>query len=423
MHNAIPSLPTTRREFLRLSGSGLGLLAFSTFAPAFLTRAAEANVPAPARDRRVLVLVQLGGGNDGLNTVVPFADDNYYKLRPRLGFQRSTQFSKLNDQIGLPPTCLPLARLFNEGKFTVVQNVGYPNPNRSHFRSTEIWETASDAQTYLSSGWLGRYVDNCCDGTPSATADPVAVHGTTTLPQSIQADKPQNYFGIGGNSRINVRPHPRRDGRAFIPLLDQLAQAPTPAEPAHFLSHTLMDALVTEKRVQQILASYRPEKPYPNFPLAQSLQGVAALVAAGLETRVYFCSQPGYDTHSNQFNTHQNKLTELAQSLAAFQSDLEHHGLDKQVLTMTFSEFGRRPYENDALGTDHGTAAPLFLMGSALKTPGGIIGQAPDLNIGPQGDLEYKIDFRQIYSTVLHRWLDADPAKILGQKFQELPLV
>jgi uncharacterized protein (DUF1501 family) len=422
MNNSTPSLPTTRREFMRLTGSGMGLLAFSAFAPAFLTRAAGANVPAPERDRRILVLVQLGGGNDGLNTIVPFEDDNYYKLRPRLGFQRGTKLYHLNDQIALPPSCLSLSNLFNEGKFTVVQNVGYPNPNRSHFRSTEIWETASDADTYLTSGWLGRYVDNCCDGTDLGS-DPAAVHGTTTVPQTFQADKPQNYFGIGGNSRINVRQHVRRDGRAFIPLLDQLAQAPAPAEPAHFLSHTLMDALVTEKRVQQILASYRPGTQYPNFPLAQSLRGVAALVAAGLETRVYFCSQPGYDTHSNQFNTHQNKLNELSESLAAFQHDLEQHGLDKQVLTMTFSEFGRRPYENDALGTDHGTAAPLFLMGTALKTPGGIVGHAPNLNIGPQGDLEFKTDFRQVYSTVLHRWLDTDPVKILGKKYEELTLV
>jgi uncharacterized protein (DUF1501 family) len=163
---------------------------------------------------------------------------------------------------------------------------------------------------------------------------------------------------------------------------------------------------------------------YPGSQLAQSLRRVAALVASGMETRVYFCSLSGFDTHSNQFNNHQRLLGELSNSLAAFQQDLERQGLDQQVLTMTFSEFGRRPYENVALGTDHGTAAPLFLMGSALKAKNGLIGEAPDLRIPDKGDLTYKIDFRQVYATVLKRWLDSDPSAVLGAKpFEEIPIL
>jgi uncharacterized protein (DUF1501 family) len=413
--------PTTRREFLRLTGSGLGLLAFSSYAPRFLTQAAAANVPAPEKDKRILVLVQLAGGNDGLNTVIPYADDRYHTLRPRLGVKDVSTMHKLDDHVALAPPCGAIADLAAAGKFAVIQNVGYPNPNHSHFRSSEIWETASDADTFLPDGWMGRYLDNCCSGTPTEDpgADPSAVHSTTALPQTFFSQQPQNLFSIGGTSRPNQRTRRRVDGAAYKPLLDEFATIAPAGDTGLFLSHTLMDALVTEKRVQQVLDAYKPMATYPAGALAQSLQRVAALVAAGLETRVYFCQQGGYDTHANQFNTHQNLLGDLSNSLAAFQKDLEGHGLDQQVLTMTFSEFGRRPHENDALGTDHGTAAPLFVMSGALKH-GGVIGPAPDLNIPDKNDLVYKIDFRQVYATVLHRWLDADPATVLSGKFEEL---
>jgi uncharacterized protein (DUF1501 family) len=423
-------LPTTRREFLRAGGAGLGLLAFSAYAPRFLTRAAAADVPAPEKDKRILVLVQLAGGNDGLNTVIPYSDDRYYNLRPKLSVKDKSTMNILDDHLALAPPCTAISSLFKDGKFAIVQNVGYPNPNRSHFRSSEIWETASDAGSFLPDGWVGRYLDNCCSGAPGTPGaavppshDPAAIHSTTAMPQTFFAKLPQQYFSIGGNN-ANVRQgvRRRRDGAPFKALIDEFAETPADGDTGNFLSHTLMDALVTEKRVQQILNAYQTTAPYTNSQLSQSLKRVASLVAANLETRVYFCSQPGYDTHSNQYNNHQNLLGDLSNSLAAFQKDLESKGLDKQVLTMTFSEFGRRPYENDAVGTDHGTAAPLFVMSGALKT-GGLIGEPPDLNIPAKGDLTYKIDFRQVYATVLHRWLDADPEPLLGQKFPELPLL
>ncbi len=424
-----PRLPTTRREFIRLTGSGLGLLAFSAYAPRFLTDAAAANVPAPQRDKRILVLVQLAGGNDGLNTVVPYADDLYYNLRPTLGIKDVSTMHKLDDHVALAPPCGALADLVQQNKFAVIQNVGYPNPNRSHFRSSEIWETGSASETFLSDGWVGRYLDNCCEGAPSDAAghDPAAVHSTTTLPETFFAKDAHSYYSIGngggrrggGGGRMG-----RRGGLVAPakPLLDELAQIPAPGAAGNFLSQTLMDALVTEKRVQQILDADRPQAQYPGSQLAQALQRVSALISAGLETRVYFCSQTGFDTHANQFNNHQNLLRDLSDSLAAFQKDLDARGLGQQVLTMTFSEFGRRPYENDARGTDHGTAAPLFVMGGALKQSG-VIGQAPNLSIPDKGDLTYQIDFRQVYATVLHRWLDADPAKVLTGKFDELPFL
>ncbi len=210
-------LPTTRREFLKFSGAGLGLLAFSAYAPRFLTQAAAANVPAPEKDKRILVLLQLAGGNDGLNTVVPYADDRYYKLRPRLGFKDATGLHKLDDHVALAPPCGAIADLAQQGKFAVIQNVGYPNPNRSHFRSSEIWETASDSETFLPDGWMGRYLDNCCSGTPtdSQSHDPLAVHTTGTLPQSFFSEQPHNLFSVSGNSRANAR-HAAPGGRRGV---------------------------------------------------------------------------------------------------------------------------------------------------------------------------------------------------------------
>ncbi len=432
MNNPVtPRLPTTRREFLRMTGSGIGLLAFSAYAPRFLTQAAAANVPAPQKDKRIIVLIQMGGGNDGLNTVVPYADDQYYKLRPTLGIKDVSTMHKLDDHVALAPPCTAMADMVQQGKFAIIQNVGYPNPNRSHFRSSEIWETASDSDVYLSDGWLGRYIDNCCGGTPNdgQVHDPVGIHSTTTLPQSFFSKDAQNYFSVGNATAGRPGPEGRRAARGAASgsaapksLLDEFAEVPAPGDTGNFLSHTLMDALVTERRVQQILADNKPQATYPGGQLAQELQRVAALIGAGLATRVYFCSQTGYDTHANQFNNHQNLLRDLSDSMAAFQKDLDARGLGDQVLTMTFSEFGRRPYENDARGTDHGTAAPLFVMSSGLKKAG-LIGEAPDLNIPEKGDLTFKIDFRQVYATVLDRWLEADPSKVLTGKFEELPFL
>src|SRR5688572_6990975 len=192
-------LPTTRREFLRYSGRGIGLLAFSQFAPSFLVESTLAAAPAPEKDRTILVLVQLAGGNDGLNTVVPFEDADYYRLRPTLGLAKQDVLP-INDTLGLHPACEKLHALFREGKLGLVQNVGYPNPNRSHFRSTEIWETASDSGEFLASGWLGRFMDNACAGTP-ASADPAGVHVTADQPQSFLSEHEPSTFGFTPNSR------------------------------------------------------------------------------------------------------------------------------------------------------------------------------------------------------------------------------
>lgn len=410
MHDRSPLLPSTRREFLRRSSTGIGLLAFSRFAPSFLVQSTLSAAPAPEKDRSILVLVQLAGGNDGLNTLIPYEDPNYYRLRPTLGIARAAVLP-ITDQVGLHPACVPLQALLKDGKLSIVQNVGYPNPNRSHFRSTDIWETGSESDQVVSTGWIGRFLDNTCAGAPT-TSDPLAVHLSNEVPQAFLAEKAHTTFGLGANAGG------RRSGN--LGLLETLVNQPTAESGGNtsFLKQTMMDALVTEKRVQSVLGAYRSATTYPANGFSQSLRNVAGLIAARMPTRVYFVSLSGFDTHANQAGNHHNLLKTLSEGLSAFQKDLDEHKLADQVLTMTFSEFGRRPMENQSKGTDHGTAAPLFVMGSRVK--GGLLGTAPNLDLRPNQDLAFTTDFRQVYSTVLERWLDCPADNVLGKAFTSI---
>ncbi|NDV63213.1 DUF1501 domain-containing protein [Puniceicoccales bacterium CK1056] len=399
------SYPKTRREFLKQSTCGLGFIAFSTVAPSFITQSLRAGAPIAEKDRSILVLIQLAGGNDGLNTVVPYADDNYYRLRPKLGLKQK-QLHKLNDQLGFHPACGKMHGLFEDGKLGIIQNVGYPNPNRSHFRSMEIWETASDSNDYLTDGWVGRYFDNACSGSPSP--DPAGLNIGNELPDAFLSNQEHNIFSLQGNQG-------RRNGNLNGLLSGVKGLSYKDDSNANFLQHTLMDTLVTERRVLEKIGNYRSMEEYPQTRLGNALNKVAGLIASGMETRVYFVSHGGFDTHANQALRHKDLLTQLSDAMHAFQSDLEAHALQDQVLTMTFSEFGRRPSENASGGTDHGTAAPQFVMGSQLNKS--LLGQAPDLSVGINKDLKHSTDFRSVYGTVLQRWFETDPEPILGGKF------
>ncbi|MFA6961775.1 MAG: DUF1501 domain-containing protein [Opitutaceae bacterium] len=417
MNNLHRFLPTTRREFLSWGGRGIGLLAFSQFAPSFLVESTLAATPSPEKDRSILVLVQLAGGNDGLNTVIPYEDADYYRLRPTIGIKKEDAI-RLDDTLGLHPSLAALHTLMQDGRAGIIQNVGYPNPNHSHFRSSEIWETGSDSEKFLPTGWIGRFLDNDCTGTPGTAGtggDPVAVHVTNELPQSFFADKPHATFGLrSGGGRGN------RENLAFLEKLVKDDDHEANAN-ASFLRATMMDALVTEQRVQKVIGGYRPESAYPGNNFAQSLRNVAALIASGMSTRVYFVSLGGFDTHSNQVNNHSNLLRTLSEGLAAFQQDLVSKKLDSQVLTMTFSEFGRRPNENESRGTDHGTAAPLFVMGSGIKGP--LHGTAPSLKLEKNRDLSFSTDFRQVYATVLDKWFACPTTQVLGKTYEPLPFI
>ena len=412
-----PFLPTTRREFLSLSSKGIGLLAFSRFAPSFLVNSTLAASPAPEKDRSILVIVQLAGGNDGLNTLVPYADDNYYRLRPTIGIAK-TDVLKVSDTLGLHPSMAGMHSLFDSGKLALVQNVGYPNPNRSHFRSSEIWETASDSASFQTTGWIGRYMDNACSGQPDDAVDPIAVHVNTLngMPETFVGAEDHPTFGMLAYNNS------RKDSEQSRQFLEKVSGEPHPEnDSVSYLRHTLMDALVTEKKVQSVLAGYKPGTAYPGTPFSASLKNIAALIASGMSTRVYFVTLNGFDTHVNQVTQQANLLKQLSDGLSAFQKDLEAHKLDDQVTTMTFSEFGRRPSENESKGTDHGTSAPLFVMGSGVK--GGLHGTAPDLAIQHNQDISFTTDFRSVYATMLQDWLVCPPEPVLGGTFTPLPVI
>ena len=418
--------PFSRREFLNTAGRGLGLVAFAAAAPRFLTGSLLAGTAGPERDRSVLVIIQLAGGNDGLNTLVPFEDDDYYRLRPTLALKRDSGLIRLADNLAFHQSCEPLANLWKDGALAIVRNVGYPNPNRSHFRSTEIWETATDAHIHRSSGWLGRYFDATCDG--HGKSDPAGIHATGMLPQSFLGDSPHNTFGFEDASRRPAKSarragSPRRYEDASELLADLVSSDASDHNPdennAAYMQHALMDALVTESRVHDLMARDKAEATYPASGLARSLKSIAALIAGGLETRVYYASLGGFDTHANQLGNHARLLKELSEALAAFHADLRRRKLDDRVTTMTFSEFGRRPSENATGGTDHGTAAPLFILGPGIRQ--NLVGTAPSLAIEKNRDITHSTDFRQVYATILRKRLDADPAKILGSnRFEEL---
>ncbi|WP_309400548.1 DUF1501 domain-containing protein [Cerasicoccus maritimus] len=412
MKNRNTPIAVTRREFMQTGMGGLGMIAFSGFAPSFLATTARANVASPEKDRQILVLIQLAGGNDGLNTLIPFQDDEYYNLRPDLGIKEG--YLPISDLMALHPSCGGMERLYKDGHLSIIQNVGYPNPNRSHFRSTEIWETATDSDIIGREGWIGSYFDNYCDGAGHTSQDPLGLHISNETPGLFMSEKTHSVFGLPSRGRI------RQKKDSEIELLEKLTQAPAASDSGGYLQHMMMDAIITERRVQEVIDDYKPMANYQGN-LGQSLQRIAAMIASGMETRVYFASQGGYDTHANQAGGHAQRLRELSQALSAFQQDLQKHQLDDQVLTVVFSEFGRRPQQNGSNGTDHGAAAPLFMMGRNLQTP--LLGSPPDLMNLQNKDLRHEYDFRQVYATVIQDWFQADPTKVISGQFDTLPLI
>jgi uncharacterized protein (DUF1501 family) len=423
----------TRREFLNgtLLGAGAALSA-----PAFLQQtmsalhAAEtdkATQPVTGKDAPILVVLQLAGGNDGLNTLVPHADDTYYKSRPRLAVSRASVL-KLNDALGLSPQLPFLRSAFDDGKLAIIQGVGYPNPNRSHFRSTEIWECATDADKVSKTGWLGRFFDNACAGTPDPT---VGVAVSREQPQAFFAEKnsgislssPQAYRWASDNDPAALTlfadlngPDTGMMSGASIGTPGAKMQ-PTAETTLDFLERTALDARVSSDKITKI-AGHARTGDYPQSQLGQSLGLVGRMIAGGLTARVYYVSHGGFDTHNNQSGTHQRLLSELDAALKSFLTDMKRLGLADRVCLMTFSEFGRRVTENASAGTDHGTAAPLFVLGAGVKP--GLYGTTPSLTDLDKGDLKFTADFRSVYATVLDRWLKTPAEKVLGRKFDPL---
>jgi uncharacterized protein (DUF1501 family) len=443
---------TTRRDFLRttLLGGALSWTVPSFVASTFSALASEADGAltqvATGKDGPILVLIQLAGGNDGLNAVVPYTNDFYYKARPTLGIKPDAVL-QLSDTLGLNPAMAGFKNLYDAGRLSVVSGVGYPNPNRSHFRSTEIWQTASDENKYLSDGWLGRYFDNACQG-----CDPtIAVNIGPRLPQAFSAhtptgislENPENYRFIGSGQnddetlayRSMYSPDDAAAGAngadasagnntgSSVSMVSGTVMLQNGQNALDFLERTSMDAQVSSDKIRAIASRTPSSSNYPRSGLANNLQLVARLIAGGLPTRIFYVSQGGYDTHTGQRGAQDNRLRELGDAVKAFTDDLSASGNFDRVMIMTFSEFGRRVQENGSQGTDHGAAAPMFLIGSKMKS--GLLGKEPSL--APEdlqdGDIKYNTDFRSVYASILQDWLKTNPLPILGKPFPTLPLV
>lgn len=402
----------SRRDFLKKS---IGLVSLSAAAPHLWLRSAKANTEGTGTER-TLVVLQLDGGSDGLNAVVPYGIGAYYDARPTIGIAESDVLA-LTSTVGLHPSFASLLPYFESQNLAIVQGCGYPDPNRSHFRSREIWQTADPVEVDTT-GWLGRYADeHLLDAGELA-----AINIGGSLPKSLNAAKIvvpsivnlESYQlltdpGYPGDSTNQVDTYLSCNTRANA-IGDELA-----------LSMTARDAYEGSTQLQSSAGGYTPQATYPTSRLANDLKFAAQIITAGVGTRVVYLTTGGYDTHANQPNQHANLLADLSDSLAAFQADLVGQGVADRVATLVFSEFGRRVEENGSNGTDHGTAAPMFLLGSNVI--GGLYGEYPSLtSLDSNGDLIFTVDFRSVYADAVETWLGVASHDILEGDFTPLGL-
>jgi uncharacterized protein (DUF1501 family) len=396
--------------------------------------------PVTGRDDTILVVLQLAGGNDGLNTLVPYADDIYQRLRPRLA-KKQKDLLRINDHLGLNAAMPFLGSMYDQGDLGIVQGVGYPNPNRSHFVSTSIWETA-DPTNRSGTGWLGRYFDNACMG-----SDPtVGISFNKTQPESFGAlrnpgvclNTPGLYRWIhGGGEKARAeeffadlnQPH-AGDADEEVPVDGASISMPAGGRPGGiqgetnlaFLERVALDARVSSSKILDLAAKHKTSVRYDGTPVARNLNLVSRMIAGGMPTRVYYVSHGGFDTHNQQANAHDRLLGQLDSALKSFFTDLRQQGNDKRVVLMTFSEFGRRVAENASAGTDHGKASCLLVAGAGVK--GGLFGRQPSLADLVDGDITHNVDFRSVYGTLLTDWLRTpDIHPILGAKYPNLGLI
>jgi uncharacterized protein (DUF1501 family) len=401
-----------RRQFLA-AGSVLSL---SAAVPAFWLRAAEAADDAKnPKNGRVLVMLQMSGGNDGLNTVVPFGDDLYYKNRFTLAIGKGSAL-KIDNYCGFHPNLRGFADLLAEGRLAVVNGVGYPQPNRSHFESMDIWHTCRREVAARQEGWLGRYLD----ATSGRGGDVPALHlGGDKLPLALAA---LQTSVPSARSLTQFHLEAAKDGHLAKAIETGVsAKRGGDNDLLTFVQQGAQSALASSRRVGEVLGKYKTDVNYPGTGLAQQLKTVAQLIDAGLSTQVYYLTLGGFDTHSNQAPAHAGLMEEMGGAVAAFVDDLHRHGHGERVTLAAFSEFGRRVKENASGGTDHGAAAPMFLAGGAVKP--GLHGKYPSLSDLDDGDLIHHTDFRKIYATLLDRWLGWSSEAILGGKYEPMGLV
>jgi uncharacterized protein (DUF1501 family) len=421
----------SRRIFIR---QGVMLASFAATLPHFIQESAlgmlapdgSATSSRPGvPDERILVIVQLSGGNDGLNTVVPYGDREYHAARPSLSLGEPGKAKNggaaleldRDRGIGLHPNLTGLKELHDDGRLAVVAGVGYPNPNRSHFASMDIWQ--SGRPEGKGTGWLGRYVDATCNGNPAADVAvsvgrtaPLAMLGRTSRPIAFESADLFRWLGADAGGQME-------DEYQRMVRAGELEDVAAGSQES-FLMRTALDAQVTSDRIRAAVKK-APLARYPGSALAKQLQTVAAMIRDGMKTRVYYVSMGGFDTHANQPNSHGNLMRQLGDAMLAFQNDLKAQGNDGRVMTMCFSEFGRRVRQNASNGTDHGTAGPVFVVGPNVNP--GLQGKYPSLTDLDGGDLKFTTDFRGVYQELLGKWMKAPTREVLGGTYQAPSIV
>ncbi|TRX49343.1 DUF1501 domain-containing protein [Fulvivirga sp. M361] len=391
----------SRRSFLKQSS----LITVGTLlAPNFLH--ACANQERVAFNGKRLIVIQLSGGNDGLNTVIPYRNDLYYQLRPGLSYQESDAL-KLNDEIALNPGMNGLRELFDHGDVCIMNNVGYPNPNRSHFRSMDIWHTGSSSNKNWDTGWLGRYLDQKCNNTTPYQAiemdDSVSLALRGDMNKGFSVSKPAAMYN--SVKHIEIGKHEKKDN-----------------ENLNYLYKTLADTKQFARYVYEKSKIYKSAVNYPNSKFGSEMKRMAELIMSGVESQVFYISLTGFDTHARQKNKQQKLLMQYSDALSSLTQDLKQNNQWDNTLIFTFSEFGRRVKQNASGGTDHGTANNVFITGGKLKQTG-IMNETADLANLDKGDLIHSVDFRSVYATLLDKWLDCDADKILKQSFGRLNFI
>lgn len=394
-----------RREFLQLGS----LATASMLMPEFLKAFEKGSLVPPGN--KVTVIIQFSGGNDGLNTVIPVRNDLYYSNRPKLGIQRTDALA-LTDEAGLHPSLTAFKELYDDGSLGIFNSVGYPNPDKSHFRSMDIWHTASNSSEYWNTGWVGRYLDAQCKGCDKPT-------------QALEIDDVLSLALKGENIKGIALEDPRRlyttsQEKYFK---DMLAQHKAEHEqPVEYLYKTMAETVSSADYIFKQSRLHPSAETYPNTDLGKGLKTIASLIFSDINTKVYYISLGSFDTHINQEAQQKRLFTELNDAVKAFVKDLKANNRFNDVLLFTFSEFGRRVSQNASGGTDHGKANNMFFIGGGLKKQG-LYNSLPDLANLDDGDLKYQVDFRQVYATVLNNWLGADASAILKQSIAPLDFI
>ncbi len=393
-----------RKEFIQV-----GSLATASFMlPKFL-KAFERPVMVPPGNK-VVVVIQFSGGNDGLNTVIPVRNDIYYRERPRLGIVKEKALL-LTDETGLNPALGSLKGLYDDGSLAIINSVGYPNPDRSHFRSMDIWQSASNSNEYVNTGWLGRYLDAQCKGCDKPTQ---AVEIDDVLSLALKGEENKGLAFKDPGRLYNI------SNGGF--MKDVNSDHRHSEENVDYLYKTMSETLSSAEYIYRQSRVHPTSQTYPNSELGKDLKTIASLIFSDINTKVYYVSLGSFDTHVNQDNQQTRLFTELNEAVKAFTADLKKNNRFEDVLMMTFSEFGRRVSQNASNGTDHGTANNMFLISGGLKGKG-ILNAMPDLADLNEGDLKHKVDFKDVYATVLNRWLGADDKLILGRQYDHLDFI